>query len=183
MRIAVLDRDPDCASAVAGLLGESGHCGVCYRDSAALVTALRHDTFDLLLLDWSDTAANGGEVLTWMKAHLQPCPPVIVLASATGQGAAALDLGADDYVTKPLREDVLVARASAATESLWPTRANRAGDLPALRLRRRRGQDQQGRDVERDDGQGVRPGSVAVPQPWSTAFARISHGRRLGPRG
>jgi two-component system KDP operon response regulator KdpE len=69
---------------------------------------------DLLLLDLGLPDMDGTEVIRRIRAFSQV--PVIVLSVREGQTdkVAALDAGADDYVTKPFAMEELLARARAA---------------------------------------------------------------------
>ena len=69
---------------------------------------------DLLLLDLGLPDMDGTEVIRRIRAFSQV--PVIVLSVREGQPdkVAALDAGADDYVTKPFAMEELLARARAA---------------------------------------------------------------------
>jgi two-component system, OmpR family, KDP operon response regulator KdpE len=85
----------------------------------------RHRPPDAVILDLGLPDLDGIEVIRnlrgWSKA------PVIVLSGRTGPGdkIAALDAGADDYVTKPFSMEELLARLRAAL------RRDDAGPLPA----------------------------------------------------
>jgi two-component system KDP operon response regulator KdpE len=69
---------------------------------------------DLVLLDLGLPDVGGLEVIRAVRAYSQI--PIIVLSARTGSTdkIAALDLGADDYVTKPFSIDELMARLRAA---------------------------------------------------------------------
>lgn len=70
---------------------------------------------DVILLDLGLPDVSGLEVIRAVRAYAST--PIIVLSARTGSGdkVAALDLGADDYVTKPFSIDELLARLRAAT--------------------------------------------------------------------
>jgi two-component system KDP operon response regulator KdpE len=70
---------------------------------------------DVILLDLGLPDLSGLDVIRGVRAYAQT--PIIVLSARTGSGdkVAALDLGADDYVTKPFSIDELLARLRAAT--------------------------------------------------------------------
>jgi two-component system KDP operon response regulator KdpE len=81
------------------------------RDALA---AARTDQPDLVLLDLGLPDLSGLEVIRSIRTASQV--PIIVLSarSSSGEKVAALDLGADDYVTKPFSIDELLARLRAA---------------------------------------------------------------------
>jgi two-component system KDP operon response regulator KdpE len=70
---------------------------------------------DVILLDLGLPDIGGLDVIRAVRTYAQT--PIIVLSARTGSGdkVAALDLGADDYVTKPFSIDELLARLRAAT--------------------------------------------------------------------
>ena len=69
----------------------------------------------MILLDLGLPDVSGLDVIRAVRQH--STTPIIVLSARTGSAdkVAALDLGADDYVTKPFSIDELLARLRAAT--------------------------------------------------------------------
>jgi two-component system KDP operon response regulator KdpE len=74
-----------------------------------------HDPIDLLLLDLRLPDMDGLDVIRRLRAAGSTVP-IIVLSSRVEEAAKveALDLGADDYITKPFGVDELLARIRAA---------------------------------------------------------------------
>jgi two-component system, OmpR family, KDP operon response regulator KdpE len=70
---------------------------------------------DVIVLDLGLPDISGLEVIKGIRAYAST--PIVVLSArtATNEKVAALDLGADDYVTKPFSIDELLARLRAAT--------------------------------------------------------------------
>jgi two-component system, OmpR family, KDP operon response regulator KdpE len=94
----------------------------------ALELAARHPP-DLVILDLGLPDTDGVEVIEGLRGWTKA--PIIVLsgrADATDK-VAALDAGADDYVTKPFGMEELLARMRAALR-----RAGPAGDMPQVTL-------------------------------------------------
>jgi two-component system KDP operon response regulator KdpE len=79
------------------------------------LTAIAMIDFDVILLDLGLPDVSGLDVIRAVRR--QAMTPIIVLSARTGSAdkVAALDLGADDYVTKPFSIDELLARLRAAT--------------------------------------------------------------------
>jgi two-component system, OmpR family, KDP operon response regulator KdpE len=99
--------------------------------TAALNAIANHD-FDVILLDLGLPDVSGLDVIRAVRQH--STTPIIVLSARTGSSdkVAALDLGADDYVTKPFSIDELLARLRAATRravAADPPAAIRVGDV------------------------------------------------------
>ena len=75
---------------------------------------------DVIVLDLGLPDLSGFDVIRAVKAYAST--PIIVLSARTGTSdkVAALDLGADDYVTKPFSIEELLARLRAATRRSAP---------------------------------------------------------------
>ncbi|OGQ11646.1 MAG: hypothetical protein A2138_09200 [Deltaproteobacteria bacterium RBG_16_71_12] len=79
-----------------------------------VLEALDQGPYDLLLLDWMMPVLNGIDTLARLRPS-HPDLPVIMLTAVGGTTdvVGALELGADDYVTKPYEFPVLLARMEA----------------------------------------------------------------------
>ncbi len=79
--------------------------------------SLEKEPFDVILLDWMLPEESGIDILKKMRLSDKPYSktPVIFVTALTSPGniIQALELGADDYLTKPFNEPVLVARINA----------------------------------------------------------------------
>jgi two-component system KDP operon response regulator KdpE len=75
---------------------------------------------DVIILDLGLPDLSGLDVIKGVRAY--SATPIVVLSArtVTGDKVAALDLGADDYVTKPFSIDELLARLRAATRRAAP---------------------------------------------------------------
>ena len=96
-------------------------------DGASGLAAMARDRPDVLILDLGLPDMDGTDVIRGVRGWTST--PIIVL-SASGQESkkvAALDAGADDYVTKPFGMDELLARLRAAVR-----RASPAPDEPVV---------------------------------------------------
>ena len=115
MRIAYLEDDAAQAALVRSCLEEEGYVCLHYATGAEFQHALRRDTFDLCLLDWELPDISGIEVLGWIRDRFGPTLPVIFTTVRTTETdiVSALNAGADDYLTKPLRRLEMLARIKA----------------------------------------------------------------------
>jgi DNA-binding response OmpR family regulator len=86
-------------------------------DASAYLDTLR-DEFDLVLLDLGLPDESGLEVLRRLRKRDASLPVVVLTARAeVADKVAGLDLGANDYVTKPFSFEELIARIRAAVRS------------------------------------------------------------------
>jgi two-component system copper resistance phosphate regulon response regulator CusR len=87
------------------------------RESAEGVEAselLRHERFELVLLDWMLPGMPGLDVLRGMRARRDITPVIMLTArDAVADRIAALNAGADDYLVKPFAFEELLARIRA----------------------------------------------------------------------
>ncbi len=83
------------------------------EDGERGIEAARHDRPDLILMDLSLPAMDGWEAARRLKEDekLRDVPIIAVTAHAMrGDRERALDAGCEDYITKPIDEDVLFAK-------------------------------------------------------------------------
>jgi DNA-binding response OmpR family regulator len=127
MRLAILDEDSTLGAHIRKLMVDLGHTTLECRNSRSMLKELRRNSFDLLLLDWNLSDNSGIEVLGWVREHLAPSPPVIMLTTRVRESdiVAGLTSGADDYVAKPIKDDVLKARVAAVLRRVYGGAAKR----------------------------------------------------------
>jgi DNA-binding response OmpR family regulator len=115
MRIAILDDDAAQAERVAASLRAQAHICTIASSAAAMISLLRRGTFDLLVFDWMLPEGSGVEVVEWVRKNINPPPPILMVTARADEGdiVQGLKAGADDYVTKPVSEPVLIARVEA----------------------------------------------------------------------
>lgn len=126
--IAVLDDEPDITQLLAGYLKNHGFRVSQLHNGRALVELMRSDPPALVLLDLGLPGEDGFVIARQLREHFR-CGLVIV----TGRGDAVdkvvgLEIGADDYVTKPFDLRELVARVKAVLRRLAPAPAEPAPD-------------------------------------------------------
>ena len=114
-RVLVVDDDPHLLRTLRINLTAHGHTVVLAADgAAALRAAAEHPPPDVVILDLGLPDMPGLEVLAGVRGW--SAVPVIVLSARTDSvdKVAALDAGADDYITKPFGVPELLARLRAA---------------------------------------------------------------------
>jgi DNA-binding response OmpR family regulator len=139
--VLVVDDDATLAEVVMGYLVRAGHEPQHVDDGRKALVALAERAPDLILLDLMLPGLDGIEVCRRVRAD-HPALPVLML-TALGEAEdriAGLEVGADDYVTKPfsprelvLRIDALLRRSGVAT----PSPLLQAGDIVVDPLARR----------------------------------------------
>jgi len=115
--ILVVEDDPDIRELLVYTLGKEGYEMLQAPSGEAGLKALEEKQPDLVLLDVMLPGIDGLEVLRRIKAGQTSKNTPVILASAKGEESdvvAGLELGADDYVTKPFSPRVLVARVRTA---------------------------------------------------------------------
>jgi two-component system, OmpR family, response regulator len=102
------------AEAIARALTQSGHTVDSARNGEDADHALRASAYDLVLLDVGLPQLDGYEVLRRLR-HRRASVPVLMLTvrDSLEDRVAGLDLGADDYLTKPFHLSELEARVRA----------------------------------------------------------------------
>lgn len=122
MRIAVLDDDLLLAEQIKGTLECHHHVCHTYADGTSLLKALRHDTFDLLIVDWHLPDMEGTEVVQTVRDMGGMQLPILFITRRNDERdvVEALSRGADDFMSKPLRMGELVARATALLRRAFP---------------------------------------------------------------
>jgi two-component system KDP operon response regulator KdpE len=112
--VLVVDDEPGLARALAINLRAHGYDVATAADGASALTGASRQPPDLVVLDLGLPDMDGVDVVAGLRAWLDA--PIIVLSArhAQDQKVAALDAGADDYVTKPFGMAELLARVRAA---------------------------------------------------------------------
>lgn len=111
--ILVVDDTPDNLSLMSGLLKEEYRVRLANGGERALKAVQGDSLPDLILLDVMMPGMSGYEVCQALKADLrtQPIPVIFLTAmSAPEDEQKGLELGAVDYVTKPINPSLLLAR-------------------------------------------------------------------------
>ena len=112
--VLLVDDDVSIQRAVAPLLRSRGYHVDVVSTGLDALKAVVDSGPDLIVLDLGLPDLEGAEVCRRMRAHTKA--PIVILSarSAEAEKVAALDLGADDYVTKPFGPEELLARIRVA---------------------------------------------------------------------
>ncbi len=126
-RVLVIDDEPSILRALRINLTARDYEVTTAADGTSGLAAVARDRPDVLILDMGLPDMDGTDVIHGVRGWSST--PIIVLSvwGAESQKVAALDAGADDYVTKPFGMDELLARLRAAVR-----RASPAPDEPVV---------------------------------------------------
>jgi DNA-binding response OmpR family regulator len=114
--IAIVDDEPDIVELVSLHLSKAGFKVKTFEDADGLFKFLKSNVPDLVVLDLMLPDADGFEICKYLKKEDKyNTVPVIMLTARSDEmdKILGLELGADDYVTKPFSPRELVARIKA----------------------------------------------------------------------
>jgi DNA-binding response OmpR family regulator len=121
--ILVVEDDHDIAELIAHYLEKAGHTVDRLASGSAVMARLRVRAADLVILDLMLPGMDGLLVCQAMRANAATAGIPVIMLTARGEEAdrvAGLELGADDYVTKPFSAKELVARVAARLRRVAP---------------------------------------------------------------
>lgn len=130
LRILVVDDEPAILRFLRAGLGSQGYVVSEATDAQGALRAVQTGAADVLVLDLGLPDIDGIDVIGRLRASGNDIP-ILVLSSRDDEGTkvAALDLGADDFVTKPFGIGELLARIRAAHRH----RLQQQGERPVFR--------------------------------------------------
>jgi DNA-binding response OmpR family regulator len=112
-RLLIVDDNEMNRDMLARRLARKGYEVVLADNAQQLLQRVKDDAVDLLLLDVEMPEISGLEALRTLREHYSPIELPIIMVTAKNQSddvVKALDLGANDYVTKPIDFAVALAR-------------------------------------------------------------------------
>lgn len=115
-QIAIVEDEPDIAELVSHHLKKAGYKTRIFYDAQSFLNCLMDTTFSLVILDLMLPDMDGIEVCKEIKnsEKFKDIPVIILTAKRKEEDKIlGLELGADDYVTKPFSPRELVARVNA----------------------------------------------------------------------
>lgn len=135
-RILVVDDDKEIVRLLRSYLEQSGYTVLVANDGGTALHALRRERPDLLLLDLMLPDKDGWTVTRTIRADQQLADTLIIMITARIEDTdkiLGLELGADDYITKPFNPREVIARVRAllrrTRKSATPARSLSVGDL------------------------------------------------------
>ncbi|MEW6138959.1 MAG: response regulator [Thermodesulfobacteriota bacterium] len=127
-KILVVDDEEDILELVKYNLEKEGFRVHCVDSGEAALTHVREDSPDVIVLDLMLPGVGGLDVCRELKTRPETALIPIIMLSARSEDAdivAGLELGADDYVTKPFSPRVLLARIRSVLRRRLPPEPDR----------------------------------------------------------
>src|SRR5579863_9922148 len=129
MKLLIVEDEARMADLLHKGLTEEGHNATCASDGAEGLALAKAYEFDVIILDVMMPKLNGYDLAKRLRDEKIRTPILMLTArDAVPDIVRGLDLGADDYMTKPFSFDELVARLRAVK------RRTLAGQDPSLRV-------------------------------------------------
>jgi two-component system response regulator CpxR len=129
VRILIIDDDAELCALLREFLRREGYASECENEGRRGLEAALHGDFNLVVLDVMLPGIDGFEILRRLRQHSKV--PVLML-TARGEDTdriVGLELGADDYLSKPFNTRELAARIRAILRRIEPRDAPAAGRL------------------------------------------------------
>ena len=132
--ILLIEDDPRLAALVSEYLGESGYLVSCAASGRAGLGLAAANNFDALILDLMLPDVDGLEVCRRVRAS--SALPILMLTARAAEDdkVRGLEVGADDYVTKPFSPKELIARIKALLRRAAPESSEEPIEVAGLRL-------------------------------------------------
>jgi two-component system KDP operon response regulator KdpE len=130
LRVLIVDDEPAIRKLLRTSLSARSYLVTEAADGPSALAALQRNEHDILVLDLGMPGIDGFEVIRQVRESGSSIPIVVLSVRADEAGKVrALDMGADDYVTKPFGIDELLARIRAAVRH----RLQQEGERPLFR--------------------------------------------------
>jgi DNA-binding response OmpR family regulator len=114
MRILLVEDDADLSAAVASALTRDGLLVTTASDGVEALDRIAEYDFDVVILDRDLPRMSGDSVCRELRNNGESTPVLMLTAlHAVRDRVAGLDMGADDYLTKPFAHEELLARVRA----------------------------------------------------------------------
>jgi DNA-binding response OmpR family regulator len=120
-RILLVDDDVDVVEMVAATLVDAGYAPRTFTDSREAWAALEQEYFPFVICDWRMPHLDGLSLCRAMRRRPSESYSYVMLMTGNAGRAnylSAMDAGADDFITKPIDFDLLLARLSVAERML-----------------------------------------------------------------
>jgi two-component system response regulator AtoC len=166
--VLIVDDDHNFRETLQELLSDAGYQTLAATNAEEAITLLQTTTPDLTLCDWKMPGGGGEQFLKSLQSDglLTTMPVIILTAHGTGPNAMqAMQLGAYDFITKPLDIDLALATVARAIRHM---ELQREVEL----LRQQRFKDRSGEDI-RTAEEHLKPQLIGNSPAWIEVFKNI----------
>ncbi len=135
--ILIVEDEPAIQTLIAANLRRAGHEVSTALDAESAQLRIREALPDLIMLDWMLPGMSGIDFARRLRAEQRTRDVPIIMLSARGEErdkVAGLEIGADDYITKPFSPRELLARIQAVLRRRLPQATEDTVAAGALRL-------------------------------------------------
>lgn len=124
MRFAVVDDDNAALELIEKSIRHIGHECHTFPNGELLLKTLRRESFDFLILDWELPDITGVEIIKRLRNDNKDLVPILLLTNRRDERDLiyGLSVGADDFMSKPVRVGELLARVKALIRRTWENR-------------------------------------------------------------
>lgn len=115
MKVLVVDDTDSNRQLLSWILEDAGHDPLCAEDGKQAVELFKEESVDLILMDVMMPVMDGYEAATSIKSISDKHVPIIFLTALSEQEALtkSLSAGGDDFITKPINEQILKSKMEA----------------------------------------------------------------------
>ncbi len=136
-KILIVEDEAPIREMLSFVLDQNGYQGIEAEDYDSAISAIVEPYPDLILLDWMLPGGSGIQIAKKLKQndHTRHIPVIMLTARGEEEDKVrGLEVGADDYVTKPFSPKELMARIKAVIRRVTPTSLEEPIDVQGLRL-------------------------------------------------
>lgn len=119
--ILVVEDDPDIAVIEQSYLEQAGYTVVMAKDGREALNILARQSPKLIVLDWMLPEIDGLDLLTHIRSYSNVAVIMVTAKRQEENRILGLELGADDYLTKPFSPRELLARVKAVLRRTAPS--------------------------------------------------------------
>jgi two-component system, OmpR family, phosphate regulon response regulator PhoB len=135
--ILIVEDEADIQELIAYNVEKAGHEAMRAASAEQALDVVREALPHLILIDWMLPGMSGIELARWLRGHRRTETIPLIMVSARGaeqDKLAALETGADDYMTKPFSPAELNARIKAVLRRRAPQMTDDSVEVQGLRL-------------------------------------------------
>jgi two-component system phosphate regulon response regulator PhoB len=135
--ILIVEDEADIQELIAYNLEKAGHQAVRAANAEQALERVREALPHLIVIDWMLPGMSGIELARWLKSNRRTDAIPLIMVTARGaeqDKLAGLEIGADDYMTKPFSPAELNARVKAVLRRRAPQVTDDSVEIEGLRL-------------------------------------------------